>query len=112
MGESTSVMVNSPSRLAANLGFGRDRLRFYPSTHTFAPFLEGWKFCQVRLFIVCLARSWVAKASFLIARRECRWSWTAGREVSEMMVGSTRGSYPIMRKNGDWLVTEEGSDCG
>ena len=56
--------------------------------------------------MVCLARSWVAKASFLIARREFRQSWTAGREVSEMMVGRAWGSYPIMRKNGDWLVTE------
>ena len=100
------MMVNGPSRLAANLGFGRDHLRFRPSSHTFAPFLKGWKFRQVRLFMVCLARSWAAKASFLIARRECRQSWTAGREVSEMMVGSAWGSYPIMRKNGDWLVME------
>ena len=106
MGESTSVMVNGPSRLAVNLGFGRDRLRFHPSSHTFAPFLKGWKFRQVQLFMVCLARSWAAKASFLTARRECRQSWTAGREVSEMMVGSAQGSHPIMRKNGDWLVTE------
>ena len=106
IGESTSVMVNGPSRLAANLGFGRDHLRFRPSSHTFAPFLKGWKFCQVRLFMVCLARSWAAKASFLTARRECRRSWTAGRDVSEMMVESAWGSYPIMRKNGNWLVME------
>ena len=105
-GESTSVIVNGPSRLAANLGFGRERLRLRPSSHTFAPFLKGWKFRQVLLFMVCLARSWAARASFLIARREFRRSWMAGREVSEMMVGSARGSYPIMRKNGDWLVTE------
>ena len=81
-------MVNGPSHLAVNFGFGRDRLRFRPSSHTLAPFLKGWKFHQVRLFMVCLARSWVAKASFLIARRECSRSWTAGREVLEMMVGS------------------------
>ena len=105
-GESTSVMVNGPSHLAVNLGFGRDCLRFCPSSHTLVPFLKGWKFHQVLLFMVCLVRSWVAKASFLIARREFRWSWTAGREVLEMMVGRARGSYPIMRKNGDWLVTE------
>ena len=105
-GESTSMMVNGPSCLAANLGFGRDHLRFRPSSHTFAPFLKGWKFHQVRLFMVCLARSWAAKASFLIARRELKRFWTAGREVLEMIVGSARGSYPIMRKNGDWLVTE------
>ena len=106
MGESTSVMVNGPSHLAANLGFRRDRLRFRPSSHTLVPFLKGWKFCQVLLFMICRARSWVAKASFLIARREFRQSWTAGREVSEMMVGRAWGSYPITRKNGDWLVTE------
>ena len=53
-----------------DLGFRRDCLRFCPSSHTFNPFLKGWKFCQVLLFIVCLARSWVAKASFLMARRE------------------------------------------
>ena len=99
-------MVNGPSRLAANLGFGRDHLRFCPSSHTLVPFLKGWKFHQVLLFMVCLARSWVAKASFLIARREFRRSWTAGKEVSEMMVGRVQGSYPIMRKNGDWLVME------
>ena len=106
MGESTSVMVNGPSCLAANLGFGRDHLIFCPSSHTFAPFLKGWKFRQVQLFMVCLVRSWAANASFLIARRECRRSWTVGREVSEMMVGSAQGSYSIMRKNDDWLVTE------
>ena len=106
MGESTSVIVNGPSHLAANLGFRRDLLRFHPSSHTLAPFLKGWKFRQVLLFMVCLARSWVAKASFLIARREFRRSWTAGREVSEMMVGRAQGSHPIMRKNGDWLVME------
>ena len=100
------MMVNSPSHFVVNLGFGRDRLRLRPSSHTFAPFLKGWKFRQVRLFMVCLARSWAAKASFLIARRECRQSLTVGREVSEMMVGSAWGSYPIMRKNGNWLVTE------
>ena len=71
-GESTSVMVNGPSCLATNLGFGRDCLRFHPSSHTFAPFLKGWKPRQVRLFMDCLARSWTAKASFLITRRECK----------------------------------------
>ena len=106
MGESTSVMVKGPSCLAANLGFGSDRLRFRPSSHTLVLFLKRWKFRQVLLFMVCLVRSWVAKASFLIARREFRQSWTAGREVSEMMVGRAQGSYPIMRKNGDWLVME------
>ena len=70
MGESTSVMVNGPSCLAVNLGFRRDHLRFCPSSHTLDPFLKGWKFRQVLLFIVCLARSWAAKASFLMARRE------------------------------------------
>ena len=100
------MMVNGPSCLAVNLGFGRDHLRFRPSNHTLDPFLKGWKFHQVLLFMVCLARSWAAKASFLIASREFRRSWTAGREVSEMMVGSARGSYPIMRKNGNWLVME------
>ena len=99
-------MVNGPSCLAANLGFGRDHFRFRPSSHTFAPFLKGWKFRQIQLFMVCLARSWAAKASFLMARRECKQSWMAGREVSEIMVGRAWGSYPIMRKNGDWLVTE------
>ena len=68
-GESTSVMVNGPSCLAVNLGFRRDHLRFHPSSHTFAPFLKGWKFHQGLLFMVCLARSWVAKASFLMVRR-------------------------------------------
>ena len=106
MGESTSVMVNDCSHLAANLGFGRDHLRFHPSSHTLVPFLKGWKFHQVLLFMVCLVRSWAAKASFLIARREFKWSWTVGREVSAMMVGRAWGSYPIMRKNGDWLVME------
>ena len=57
MGESTSVMVNGPSRLAANLGFRRDHLRFCPSSHTLVPFLKGWKFRQVLLFMICLARS-------------------------------------------------------
>ena len=104
--ESTSVMVNDCSHLAANLGFRRDHLRFHPSSHTLVPFLKGWKFCQVLLFMVCLARSWEAKASFLIARREFKQSWTVGGEVSEMMVGRAWGSYPIMRKNGDWLVME------
>ena len=52
-----SVIVNGPSCLAANLGFGRDHLRFCPSSHTFDPFLNGWKFHQVLLFMVCLARS-------------------------------------------------------
>ena len=105
-GESTSMMVNGPSRLAANLGSRRNCLRFHPSSHTLVPFLKGWKFRQVLLFMVCLARSWVAKASFLIVRREFRWSWTVGREVLEMMVGRAWGSYPIRRKNGDWLVME------
>ena len=106
MGESTSVMVNGPSHLAVNLGFGRDHLRFRPSSHTFDPFLKGWKFFQVQLFMVCLARSWAARASFLMVRRECKRSWTMGREFSEMMVGRAQGSYPIMRKNGNCEVTE------
>ena len=64
------MIVNGPSCLAANLGFGREHLRFRPSSHTFDPFLKGWKFRQVLLFMVCLGRSWAAKASFLMARRE------------------------------------------
>ena len=64
------MIVNGPSRLAANLGFGREHLRFHPSSHTFDPFLKGWNFRQVLLFMICPGRSWVAKASFLIARRE------------------------------------------
>ena len=43
-----------------------------------------------------------------MVRREFRQSWTAGIEVLEMMVGRAWGSYPILRKNGNWLVTEWG----
>ena len=81
------MIVNGPSHLAANLGFGREHLRFHPSSHTFDPFLKGWKFCQVLLFMICPGRSWAAKASFLIARREFKQSWTAGRDMLEIMVG-------------------------
>ena len=105
-GERTSMIVNGPSCLVANLEFRRAHFRCCPSTHTFDPFLKGWKFHQVLLFMVCLVRSWAARASFLMARREFSQSWTAGMGVSEIMVGRAWGSYPIMRKNGNWLVTE------
>ena len=48
----------------------------------------------------------MARASFLMARREFKQSWIVGREVLEMMVGRAWGSYPIMRRSGDWLVME------
>ena len=70
MGERTSVIVKGPSHLVANLEFGRACFRCCPSSHTLDPFLKGWKLHQVLLFIVCLARSWAVRASFLRARRE------------------------------------------
>ena len=105
-GERTLVIVNGPSHLAVNLGFGREHLRCCPSSHTLDPFLNSWKFCQILLFIVCLVRSWVVRTSFCMVRREFKWSWTAGIEISEMIVERAQGSYPIIRKNGDWLVIE------
>ena len=92
--------------LGSELGVWKRSLEILSFKPYLCPFLKGWKLCQVLLFMVCLARSWTAKASFLIVRREFKWSWTVGREVSAMMVGRAWGSYPIMRKNGDWLVTE------
>ena len=77
-GERTFVIVNGPSRLVANLGFGRAHFKCHPSSHTLDPFSKGWKFCQVLLFMVCLVRSWAAKASSLKVRRACRQSWTVG----------------------------------
>ena len=46
------------------------------------------------------------KGFFFIVSKESRQSWMAGIEISEMMVGRAWGLYPIMRKNGDWLVME------
>ena len=57
IGERTSVIVDGPSHLAANLRFGRECFRCCPSNHTLDPFSNGWKFHQVLLFMVCLARS-------------------------------------------------------
>ena len=85
-GERTSVIVNGPSHLVANLAFGREHLRCCPSSYILDPFLNGWEFCQVLLFMVCLVRSWAARASFHMVRRELRWSWTAGMEVLEILV--------------------------
>ena len=56
-GDKTLVMVKGPSCLAVNLGLERVCFRCRPSSHTFNPFLKGWKERQVLLFIVCLARS-------------------------------------------------------
>ena len=80
-------MVNSPSHLVANFGFGRDHLRCCPSSQALDPFLNSWKFLHVLLFMVCLVRLWIARASFLMVRREFRQSWMARIEILEMMVG-------------------------
>ena len=58
----------------SELGVWEGAFRCHPSSHTLDPFLKGWKFRHVLLFMVCLARSWVARASFLRVRREFRQS--------------------------------------
>ena len=72
----------------------------------FGAFLEWLEVLPGSAFMVCLARSWAVRASFLMVEREFGQSWMAGIEISEMMVGRAWGLYPIIRKNGDWLVME------
>ena len=56
--------------LGSKFGIWKVMFEICASNQTFVPFLNGWKFLQVQLFMVCLARSCAARASFQIARWE------------------------------------------
>jgi hypothetical protein len=108
IGDRTSEIVKGPSLLGANLGFATFRFRFRASNHTFSPFLKGVKRLLVLAAMVCRASSCAARASRRAAWRAFKRSSTAGSEEVGRTLGSGTGSYPIIRKNGDFPVTE----CG
>ena len=58
--------------------------------------------------MTCQASLWTARASFQAAIRFLSLVSTAGMAELWMMEDRAWGLYPIMRKNGDWEVTE----CG
>ena len=58
--------------------------------------------------MTCQASSWAARALFLAAVRFLSLVSTVGMAELWMTEGRAWGLYFIMRKNGDWEVTE----CG
>ena len=74
----------------------------------FSPLVNGVNFPWKQDFMTWQARSWVARALLWAVARDFRQSSTVGREESEITVGRGWSLKPIMRKNGNLLVTEWG----
>ena len=95
--ERTLVILEGPSLFAANFGLTMFLLRFLASSHTLSPVIKGVNLDWMQLFMVCLASSWAAEASFLALMSSSNHFSTAGRSVLLVMLGSACGSYPMMR---------------
>ena len=106
IGDNTSVILKGPSHFCANFGLVTFRFRFLASSQTLSPLTNGVNLFLDLAAMVCCASSWVARASCLAACRVLILVSTAGIEDDGRTVGREMGSYPIIRKNGDWLVME------
>ena len=108
MEDKTLVMIKGPFLLGGNFGLVIEYFRFDAFSQTLSSFLKGMNFCRVRAAMTCWANSWAARASFRAAVRFLSLVSTTRMAELWMTGGKVWGSYPIMRKNGDWKVTE----CG
>ena len=106
IGDNTSVILKGPSRFCANFRLVTFHFRFLASSQTLSPLTNGVNLFLDLAAMVCRASSWAARASCLATCRVLILVSTAGIEDDGRTVGRGMGSYPIMRKNGDWLVTE------
>ena len=106
IGDNTSVISKGPSRFCANFGLVTFRFRFLASSQTLSPLTNGVNLFLDLAAMVCCASSYVARASCLAACSVLILVSTAGKENEGRTVGRGMGLYPIMRKNGDWLVME------
>ena len=95
------MMVNGPSHLGVNFRLIIRYFRFLASSQTLSPLTKGLNPLREQEDMTCRASSWAARASLRVAERVFRWDSTAGMEVSAITEGRARGSYPIMRWNGD-----------
>ena len=91
------MILKGPSLFAVNFGLMMFLLRFLPSSHTLSPVTEGVNLDWMQFFMVCLASSWVAEASFLALMSSSSHFSMVGRSVLLVISGSACGSYPIMR---------------
>ena len=101
-------MVKGPSCLGANFGLVTHCFRLRALSQTLSPFVKGEKGLRVRRAITCRASSWAANASSHAAVKSLSRSSMAGMEEEGRTVGRAMGSYPIIRKNGDFPVMEWG----
>ena len=91
------MILKGPSLFAVNFGLMMFLLRFLASSHTLSPAIKGVNLDWIQLFMVCLASSWVAEASFLALTSSSSHLSMVGRSVLLVMSGSACGSYPMMR---------------
>ena len=91
------MILKGPSLFVVNFGLMMFLLRFLASSHTLSPVMKGVNLDCIQLFMVCLASSWAAEASFLALMSSSSHLSMAGRLVLLVILGSACGSYPIMR---------------
>ena len=63
-GDRTSSILKGPSRLGASFFVSYRNLRYFDSSHTFSPFLNGLVPRVIHSIIVCRANLCAASASF------------------------------------------------
>ena len=91
------MVLKGPSLFVVNFGLTMFPLRFLASSHTLSPVMIGVNLDWIRLFMVCLASSWAAEASFLALMSSSSYFSTVGRLVLLVILGSACGLYPMMR---------------
>ena len=101
-------MVKGPSRFGANFGLVTCHFRLRASSQTLSSFAKGEKGLHVQQAITCHASLWAANASSRAAVKSLSRSSTAGTEEEGRTAGRAMGSYPIIRKNRDFPITEWG----
>ena len=101
-------MVKGPSRFGVNFRLVTCHFRLWAKSQTLSLFAKGEKGLRIRQAITCRASLWAANASSHAAVKSLSHSSTAGTEEEGRTVGRAMGSYPIIRKNGDFPVMEWG----
>ena len=86
------MILKGPSLLAVNLGLTTFLLRFLASSHTLSPVIKGVNLDWMQFFMVCLASSWAAEASFLALMSSSSHFSMAGRSVLLVISESACGS--------------------
>ena len=103
--DTTWMILKGPVCFAESFLEGTWSLRFLALSQTLSPTFQGVKYEKVHSFMRCCANLWVASASFHASSIWLSHCSKAGRKVFPRG-GYNHGSYPMIRENGDLLVTE------